>query len=269
LGWFGRRRATPSQKPVFKKIKKMKNKLERKNTKACQKSKQAYKDFKSRLKGATFKIKSIPKVMVVLKPILLKQMAKMKAKRGKGGKAKAPAIPDIKTLKEFMSMKLHKLIGPPIMKMFAFMEKMLWKVVMIPLNIVKAFLMAAVGAIPFVGGVMAAVVSNVFSQAIAMLKTAVNKKLNALGKVLENKAVGIALKLMFKVVNAVAKKMAPALKFVKRSAATLKAAQKAGAAKFNKHLKSAYTKEHKKAKKVAPHPAQLVKLAVKHATTRP
>merc|ERR1740139_1246370 len=50
--FFGRRRATKTQKPVFKKLAQMKKKKGRKSQTDYKKSAQAYKDFKNRIKGA-------------------------------------------------------------------------------------------------------------------------------------------------------------------------------------------------------------------------
>merc|ERR1711957_1160007 len=100
---------------------------------------------------------------------------------------------------------------------------------------------------------------------IAMLRESVNKKLNHLAVVLENKVCGVALKACFKVMDKAMKKAAPALKFVKRSTAFLKTANAAATAKFNQHVSAVYGEEHAKAKQESPHPADVVKLAMQHA----
>jgi len=200
------------------------------------------------LSAAHFKVVTLPKITSKFKPILAKVMSAIHLpSRGAVGaavirEARKLKIKSLRTIMDYVSMKLHAIIGPPLKAIFSKIEKLIWTTVDPLVAAAKGLLMTLVGAIPFVGGLFSVIVSSLFEAVMGKAVQLVAKKLGHFEELLENMAVGIPMKMCFKEV-----KGKPT--FVGGCAKGLAAAKRAAMGGFNNAIGKAYKDEAKKTKK--------------------
>jgi len=234
-------------------LRKLKNKAVHFVKKAVKVIKKVAKAIVHSLSAAQFKIKTLPKVVSKFKPILAKVMSVIHLpKRGDVAaavirEARKLKVKAVKTIFDYVSMKLHAVIGPPLKAIFTKIEKIIWTTVNPLVAAAKGLLMTLVGAIPFVGCLFSIVVSSLFEAVMAKMRALVSKKLGQFEELLENTAVGIPMKMCFKQVKGVPT-------FARGCAKGLAVAKRAAMSGFNHAIGVAYKAEAKKTKKRAvPH----------------
>jgi len=163
--------------------------------KAWKRKQAAYKTYKKKLRKAKFKAKLLPQISDLIGGDLLEGMADSDVgggdEEGGGGEVvKEKGIQQIKeleTMRYFLKSKVQDKIEGPIMeKLEAILEK-IWGLLAKLKDSIVSSLVGAVGSIPFVGGLLSAVIPPTVGMAFEKIKEAVNEALgNVISGLIEN-----------------------------------------------------------------------------------
>ena len=160
-----------------------------------------FREFRRKLRKARFKANTFPKVLKLFKPKIEQAIANldMGNSANKDGIAAASGAPRmaLAALMDFLRTKIEAKISKGLTKMFDAVTKLLWKVIDPIVSALKSSLIAAVGSIPFVGGALAAVISVVFDQIYAVVKTGVGKAITKLKELISTQVVKTILDAVF------------------------------------------------------------------------
>ena len=153
------------------------------------------------MRKAHFKAKTFPKVLKLFKPKIEQAIANldMSNSADKDGVAAASGAPrmTLATLMEFLRYKIEVKISKGLTQVFDQVTALLWKVIDPIVSALKSSMIAAVGSIPFVGGMLSAVISQVFDLIYADVKTGVGDAITKLQELITTKVVKTILDAVF------------------------------------------------------------------------
>lgn len=165
----------------------------------------SFREYKKQLRQAKFQKNILPKVIVLLKPELLKALAQVDMSDSSTGQVRTceqaltveertdciplAEINLVSLLKNYMNVQLNGQLKGHFEKLFKKIKEGVWKLFDPPVGSIKNSLVAAVGTTPIVGGALAAAVGVIFDFLYKAIKYGVESSLDKVSTLLQSETV--------------------------------------------------------------------------------
>lgn len=203
----GGRRRKADKTPTKKELRQAKREAKRAAKDTFKNVKKSVRDYKKQLRQAKFQKNVLPKMIILLKPQLIKALGQVDMSDDSTGQLraceKALAVTEeeeadciplaeinvVSLLKNYMNVALNSALLLKFHDLFTKIKEAIWKIFDPPVQGIKESLVASVGSIPAVGGMLAVAVGVIFDVLYKAIKFAVEYALDMVSLVLRTELV--------------------------------------------------------------------------------